>query len=101
VAVTSLAVSGKVKPGSTVLISIGVANQGNQTETFNVSLAVSAGTAGPAKSVTLAAGASSSQSISWTLPNSRGTYSATGSASIVPGETDTADNSKTGTLSVR
>lgn len=101
VAVTSLGVSGRVKTGSTVSIVIGVANQGTESETFSVSLSVNAGTAGAPKNITLAAGSAGSVSIPWTLPKTRGTYMATGTASVVAGETDTADNSQSGYLSVR
>lgn len=101
VAVTSLGVSGKVRTGATVSMVIGLANQGTKSETFTVSLSVSAGTAGASKTVTLAAGARGSATISWTLPKTKGTYTATGRASVVAGEVDTADNVLSGSLQVR
>ncbi len=101
VAVTSISASSSVKPSRSTTVSIAVANQGNQSETFTVSISATAGVSGAPRSVTLAAGASATVGITWTAPSTRGTYTLTGSASVVTGETDTADNARSRSISVR
>jgi subtilisin family serine protease len=101
VAVTGISMPGSVKRGKTVTVNVAVANQGTTSETFQVSLSATGGTVGPAKSVTLAAGASTSVPISWTAPNSRATFTITATAATVSGETDTADNTRSTTTNVR
>ena len=101
VAVTSLSIGSNVKPGRTSRVSIAVANQGNMSESFTVSLAVSGGSVGAPVSVTLPGGGSTTVSINWSAPSARGTYTLTGTASVVPGESDTRDNSSTRSVNVR
>lgn len=101
VAVTSMSAPTSIKPGRSTTVSIGVTNQGNQTATFTVTLEATGGLVGAPQSVTLAAGGSRLVGISWLAPLVRGTYSLRGRASVVAGETDTADNVALRTLSVR
>jgi subtilisin family serine protease len=101
VAVTSISASNTLKPSRATTVSITVANQGSQAETFTVSLSATAGAVGASRSVTLAAGASQTLGISWSAPSTRGTYTLTGNASVVSGETDTADNARSRTITVR
>ena len=101
VAVTSVSMPGSVKRNRSVTVNVAVQNQGTTSETFQVSLSASGGSVGSAKTVTVAAGGSASVPITWTAPNARGTFSITGRAAVVTGETDTADNARTTTTSVR
>jgi subtilase family serine protease len=90
-----------LKPLRSTNISIVVANQGNQSATFTVSLLASGGTVGAPRSVTLAPGGTQTVSILWTAPATRGYYTLTGRASVMSGETDTSDNTRSRTISVR
>lgn len=101
VAVTAISASSAIKPGRRTTVSIAIANEGNQTETFAVSLSATGGIAGASRSVTLAAGASTTVGITWTAPSTRGTYTLTGQASVVSGEIDITDNSRSRSISVR
>jgi subtilisin family serine protease len=101
VAVTAISAASTVRPGRATPVSITVANQGNQTETFTVSLSATSGSAGSARSVTLAAGASQVVSINWTAPLFRTTATLTGRASVLAGETDVADNTRARSITVR
>jgi subtilase family serine protease len=101
VAVTSVSAPTTLKPGRTTTVSIVVTNEGNQSATFTVSLSATGGTVGASQLITLAAGAAQTVGISWTAPNTRSTYTLTGSASLVSGETDTADNVRSRTITVR
>jgi subtilisin family serine protease len=101
VAVTSISAPGTAKLGKSISVSISFANQGNQPETFAVSLAASGGAPGAPRTVTLNPDFSATVSISWRPPSVRGTYTLIGSAAVVSGETDTADNSRSTTVSAR
>ena len=101
VAIGAVSVPGSVKRMKSVTVNVAVSNQGTTSETFQVSLAASAGTVGSPKSVTLAAGANTSVAISWTAPNAKTTCTITATAATVAGETDTADNSRSTTTNVR
>jgi subtilisin family serine protease len=101
VAVTSLSAPSTVKPGRSTTVSIAVANQGSQTSTFTVSLGATGGVVGSTRVVTLDPGRSQTVGISWISPSVRGTYTLTGQASVISGESDTVDNSRARIISVR
>jgi len=90
-----------VLTGTTRTVVVNVANQGTQSETFSISLADSlpANTLG-AQSTSLGAGASASLNFDWT-PTVAGTHVLTGTATIVSGETDTADNNASAQVAVQ
>lgn len=90
-----------VLTGTTNDVGVNVTNQGSQSETFGVILAdnLSSNTSG-AQEITLGAGASGSLKFTWT-PTATGTHVLTGTASTVPGETDTTDNSKQAQVTVQ
>ncbi|MGH9787017.1 MAG: CARDB domain-containing protein, partial [Terriglobia bacterium] len=93
VAVASVTAPSPVFVSTAQTVTVGVSNQGNQSETFTVSLADSlAATISSAQGITLAPGVSTTLNFSWT-PNVTGSHVLTGTASTVPDETDTADNS--------
>ncbi len=96
VAVTAFSVPGTVTAGKPATVSVTVANQGNKSETFTLSVSAPAGTVSSAQTVTLAVGSSVTRSFTWstTIVN-RGTWTLTAQASVVTCETDTADNSRT------
>jgi hypothetical protein len=101
VAVTSVQPpSSPVLTGATRTVVVNVANQGTQPETFNVSLTDPSATISVPQSTTLGAGASSSLNFDWT-PSVTGTHVLTGTATIVSGETDTADNSASAQVTVQ
>ena len=103
VAVTSVAVDKTtVDRGETVMITVQVENQGTVTETTTVTAFAGASDVG-SQSVTLGAGELQTQTFSWdTTSHSPGTYLVHAEASTVPGETDTADNTKDdGTVTVQ
>ena len=107
VAVTAVSAPSQVTAGYTPTISVSLANQGNASETFTVSLTDTpplAGVAGPTsspQSVTLAAGATRVVYFTWsTTLASQGTHTLTGRASLVSGEVDTADNARSTTSRV-
>jgi len=78
-----------------------MSNQGNQTETFTVSLSATGGSVGPAQSLTLAPNGSATAKIPWTAPYAAGTFTLTGRALVLSGETDTADNTSSTTIKVK
>ncbi len=101
VAITSVSVPSPVFVNAPQTVGVGVANQGTQSETFNVSLSDNlAATIGGAQSVTLGAGASSTLSFSWT-PTATGSHQLTATASMVTGESDMADNTKSASSTVQ
>lgn len=89
-----VAVIGLVASETTVHVT--VENQGTETETFDVSVYYTRlgdpliGT----QTITLESGANSTPTFTWTPP-STGRYEIRAEASIVPDETDTADNTRT------
>jgi hypothetical protein len=101
VAVTSVDAPASAATGTTYTVPVVVQNQGNGSETFNVTLAdsLAATTTGSPVSVTLAAGASQTVNFGWT-PTVNGSHVLTATASTVAGETDTADNIRTDTSDV-
>ena len=92
-----------VLQGDLVTIDVTVENQGTYDETFTLTLTdttdgVTIGTT----TVTLAAGASSIESFTWnTTGASIGDHTIKAEASVVEGETDTADNVMTTTITVK
>lgn len=102
IAITSVTpASSSIRKGRQVQVSISMSNQGNQTETFTVSLSATGGSVGPAQSLTLAPNGSATAKIPWTAPYAAGTFTLTGRASVLSGETDTADNTASTTIKVK
>jgi subtilisin family serine protease len=100
VAVTSVSAPGSVTQGSTVGVGVTVANQGTVSEAFTVTLRDGASTIG-SSSRSLAAGASTTVNFSWnTSGAATGAHTLTATAGPVSGETDTADNSRTASVTV-
>jgi subtilisin family serine protease len=100
VAVTSVSAPGSVTQGSTVGVGVTVANQGTVSETFTVTLRDGASTIG-SSSRSLAAGGSTTVNFSWnTTGVATGAHTLTATAGPVSGETDTADNSRTASVTV-
>ena len=102
VAVTALDVPSQVVLGDVVTVEVSVANLGDFEESFTVSLTDTTdsneiGT----QAVTLDAGGSETLSFSWvTTGASLGDHLLEARASVVEGETETANNVKTATVSV-
>ena len=96
VAVTSVSVITPVFAGSSETVSVGVENQGPDAATFDVSL--NDDLEGPVgtQGITLLAGESTTLDYSWT-PITLGDHVLTATAETLPGEVDTADNSKSTT----
>jgi len=81
-----------VTQGGTVAISVNAANQGTQSETFDVTAYYDSTSIGT-QSATLGAGGSTTLTFSWvTTGVTPGTYTIKAVASSVPSEIDTADN---------
>jgi len=81
-----------IKAGETVQVYVDVENQGTSVETTTVSVSYDGTPIGSAP-VTLAIGETKTLTFPWdTTGVPKGTYSVTADASVVPGETDTADN---------
>jgi CSLREA domain-containing protein len=89
--------------GSTTSVEVTAANPGTFDETFSVSLEASGGgVGGSPQPVTLAPGSSTTVSFTWdTTGLSPAEYALTATASVVPGETNTADNSSSTAVTVR
>ena len=101
VAVTAIAAPAAVSQGETADILVDVANEGTFEETFMVTLTdtpPAGGTAGtvsaPQSVVALAAGTTTTLSFTWNTSGAiPGVHTLAASASVVPGESDVADNS--------
>ncbi|MDP2948494.1 MAG: S8 family serine peptidase [Chloroflexota bacterium] len=102
VAVTGLTAPASVTQGSTVQVTVAVANQGSVAETFSVTLEdTTAGTVIGSTSVSLGAAGSTTASFSWnTTGVATGAHTLTATAAPVSGETDTADNSRSASVTV-
>ena len=100
IAVTSVTPSlTRVAAGELVHITAVVENQGIETETFNVTLYYNTTAIQTKTDITLVAGANKPLTFAWnTTGVSTGTHTINATASTVPGETDTGDN--TGTCDV-
>jgi len=82
-----------VTTGDLLLINVTVANQGNMSETFNVTVYYDSSVVGMKKDISLASGANNTLIFNWnTTGVPGGNYTLKAVASIVAGETDTADN---------
>ena len=101
VAVTSVTAPTPVLVSSPQTVTVGLANQGTESETFNVSLtdSLTATITGSPLPVTLAAGASTTVNFGWT-PTVTGSHVLTATATLAS-DTDTADNSNSATSTVR
>ncbi|HKZ51664.1 MAG TPA: S8 family serine peptidase [Candidatus Acidoferrales bacterium] len=104
VAVTSISAPSPVVTGEPQDVTVGVENQGTVAETFDVSLADEteppAAISPGSHSVSLDPGGSTTVSFTWT-PTSAGDHVLTATAGSVSGETDTADNRRSTTVSVQ
>jgi len=98
VAVISVTVSQtEVLVGESMSISVTVENQGNWTETFNVTAKFDDTEIGTLSVTDLASGASTTLNFNWDTDGvNPGTYTIKAVASTVSGETDTADNTYIG-----
>jgi len=95
VAITDVTLSAtNVTGGETVTISAVAENQGTMNETFDVNYYANSTLIG-SETITLNPGASTIQAFPWTTPFSTATYIISANATIVPGETDTDDNTFT------
>lgn len=102
VAVSSISVPSSVTKGSVVAISVAVKNEGNQPETFNVTVSdvTDSWTIG-SKTVSLSAGATQNLDFSFnTSSSSIGDHTLKAEAIPVSGEIDAADNVKTASIAV-
>jgi subtilisin family serine protease len=89
--------------GDTVTVTVDVANQGDFSETFDVTVRESPdGDNLGTQSITLAAGATDSLTFRWVTntATAEGDHTITATASTVTDETDTADNTKTAVVTV-
>ncbi|MGH2500116.1 MAG: S8 family serine peptidase [Candidatus Limnocylindria bacterium] len=103
VAVTGITAPASVPRGSSATVEVTVANEGTYSETFDVTLTDSTdGVQIGSQSVSLAAGASTKLTFTWTtdITTALGDHTLTATASAVTDETDTADNTKTTTVTV-
>jgi subtilisin len=100
VAVTNVSAPDSVTQGSTVTIGVTVANQGTASESFTVTLRDGGDTIG-SRSVSLAVGGYTTITFSWnTTGVATGAHTLTATAGPVSEETDTADNSRTASVTV-
>ena len=95
VAVTDVSASPiTVLPGDIVNINVTIQNQGSYAEVFNVTVYANSQVIG-VQSVSLSSGSSTIITFAWnTTGFGKGDYTVSASASVVPGEVDTADNTK-------
>jgi hypothetical protein len=103
VAVNSLTAPATVRPNTTTNVTIVVANIGNYAESFNLTLTdTTAGqTIGTRAISGLAAGGSSTVTLSWNVGNATlGVHTLQAVASTVAGETSTANNSRSASVTV-
>jgi hypothetical protein len=101
VAVTGIGAPASVEQGTLVNVDVTVANEGNQTETFTVSLTVDGGGLGTQGVADLAPGGTTVLTFPWdTADAGLGPHTLTAVADTVPGETDIADNEASATVNV-
>jgi len=94
VAVISIASPTTVLLGQAIHINVTVQNQGGYAESFNVTVYYNS-TVIEKQSVSLDIGASTNLTFTWnTTGINKGDYTISAEASVVPGETDTTDNTK-------
>ncbi len=102
IAVMSIVAPSCVVEGDLVSVGVSVTNEGKYDETFTLTLTdtTDAKVIG-SEQVTLVAEASTTLTFSWnTTDATHGDHVLNATASVVSGETDTADNSMTGTVTV-
>lgn len=102
VAVSSISAQSSATQGQIVTINVQVTNQGNQQETFGVTLGdLTDGLTIGVQNTSLGPGSSTTIPFSWnTASSSLNTHIIEARASIVLGETDTADNVKTTSVTI-
>jgi len=104
VAITDVTVSpAVVTPGESVTIDVTIASQGlfNETEPFNVTVSYDSNPIETQTVTFLAGGANTTLTFTWdTTGVPVGTYVINATASVVPGETDTSDNTRIGTVTL-
>jgi len=102
VAVTAIAAPSSVVAGDIIAIDVTVQNQGRFNETFDIVLTDDTGTVTiGAQPASLAASGSAMVSFSWDTTNAEpGSHTLTATAGPVADETDTADNSRSTTVTV-
>jgi subtilisin family serine protease len=102
IAVTSIVAPSWVVEGNLVSVNVSVTNEGTYDKGFTVTLTDTSDDVGiGSETVTLVAGASTTITFSWnTTDATLGDHVLNATASGVSGETDTADNSVTGTVTV-
>jgi parallel beta-helix repeat protein len=84
-----------VGQGYSLNINVTLANQGDYTETFNVTVYANT-TSIASQNVTLSSGNSTAINFTWnTAGFAKGNYTISAAAEILPGETDTTDNNLT------
>ncbi|NOY39795.1 MAG: S8 family serine peptidase [Nitrospirae bacterium] len=102
VAVTKITAPASALSGDTVSINVTAANPGDFYETFTLTLTdVTDGVEIGSRSIALTSGASTTETFYWdTLNATPGDHLLKASASVVAGETNTSDNSKTVTVTI-
>jgi len=83
-----------VGQGLTAKINVGVLNEGNFTETFNVTVYANT-TSIASQNVTLTSGNSTILTFTWNTTGFAYAYTMSANATILPGEIDIADNTRT------
>ena len=84
-------------PGTTIAVSIAVANNGGASESFTVDLYAGVSKVASGNVASLAPGATTTLDLSWSTTGvAPGLYQLRAEVSALPGEENTADNSKTG-----
>ncbi len=99
VAVTDLSAPSLLTAGSSATIQVTVRNKGTTNETVTVTLAANDTTVGSPRSLSLAAGATSTVSFRW-QPTSAGTYTLQATATISGDDADPSDNERSITVTV-
>jgi len=99
VAVTGLEVPASLATGSSATIRVTVRNEGTTSESVTVTLNANGAAIGSPRSVSLAAGSSTTVSFSW-QPTAADTYTLEARAEISGEDSDPSDNSRTATVTV-
>ncbi|MCM8745522.1 S8 family serine peptidase [Thermomicrobium sp. CFH 73360] len=99
VAIAGLSVPSTVTLGSSVTIQVTVRNKGTTSETVTVTLSANDNMVETPRSLSLAAGASSTVSFRW-QPASAGTYILQATATISAEDADPSDNQRSATVTV-
>jgi subtilisin len=91
VAVTALSAPSSTLSGTSTTVTVDVANQGEADETFDVTLTDDGAVVAPVTGVTLSPSDTRTIDFSWT-PIGEGNHNLIASVTVLPDETDTADN---------